>query len=44
MQKMRYCKGLYGDNSIEFVEGLIHVEPFGVTGKRPDGKVHLHTL
>ena len=37
-----YYKGLYGDNSIEFVEGLIHVHPFGVIGKRHDGKVKMH--
>jgi AraC family transcriptional activator of pobA len=42
MQKILYYKGLYGDNSIEFVEGLIHVHPFGVIGKRHDGKVNLH--
>jgi AraC family transcriptional activator of pobA len=42
MQKKLYYKGLYGDNSIEFVEGLIHVHPFGVIGKRHDGKVKLH--
>ncbi|MEO0040953.1 MAG: hypothetical protein RL329_401, partial [Bacteroidota bacterium] len=42
MQKKLYYKGLYGDNSIEFVEGLIHVHPFGVIGKRYAGKVNLH--
>jgi AraC family transcriptional regulator, transcriptional activator of pobA len=42
MQKKLYYKGLYGDNSIEFVEGLIHVHPFGVIGKRHDGKVNMH--
>ncbi len=42
MQKKLYYKGLYGDNSIEFVEGLIHVHPFGIIGKRHDGKVNLH--
>jgi AraC family transcriptional regulator, transcriptional activator of pobA len=42
MQNKLYYKGLYGDNSIEFVEGLIHVHPFGVIGKRHDGKVKLH--
>jgi AraC family transcriptional regulator, transcriptional activator of pobA len=42
MQNKLYFKGLYGDNSIEFVEGLIHVHPFGVIGKRHDGKVKLH--
>jgi AraC family transcriptional regulator, transcriptional activator of pobA len=42
MQKKLYYKGLYGDNSIEFVEGLIHVHPFGVIGKRHDNKVKLH--
>jgi AraC family transcriptional regulator, transcriptional activator of pobA len=42
MQKKRYYKGLYGDYSIEFVEGLIRVHPFAVIGKRHDGKVKLH--
>ena len=42
MQKKLYYKGLYGDNSIEFVEGLIHVHPFGVIGRRHDGKVNMH--
>jgi AraC family transcriptional regulator, transcriptional activator of pobA len=42
MQKKLYYKGLYGDNSIEFVEGLIHIHPFGEIGKRYDGKVKLH--
>jgi AraC family transcriptional regulator, transcriptional activator of pobA len=42
MQKKLYYNGLYGDNSIEFVEGLIHVHPFGIIGKRHDGKVKMH--
>ena len=42
MKTKLYYKGLYGDNSIEFVEGLIHVHPFGVIGKRHDGKVKMH--
>lgn len=42
MQKKLYYKGLYGDNSIEFVEGLIHVHPFGIIGKRHDGRVNMH--
>lgn len=42
MTSKLYYKGLYGDNSIEFVEGIIHVYPFGVIGKRFENKVKLH--
>ena len=42
MSNKLYYKGLYGDNSIEFVEGLIHVHPFGVIGKRFENKVKMH--
>jgi AraC family transcriptional regulator, transcriptional activator of pobA len=42
MQKKLYYTGLYGDNSIEFVRGLIHVYPFGVIGKKFNNKVRLH--
>jgi AraC family transcriptional regulator, transcriptional activator of pobA len=42
MQKKLYYTGLYGDNSIEFVRGLIHVYPFGVIGKKFNNKVSLH--
>ena len=42
MQNKIYYKGLYGDNTIEFVEGLINVYPFGVIGKRHEGKVKMH--
>ncbi|MEN9613631.1 MAG: hypothetical protein RLZZ628_4445 [Bacteroidota bacterium] len=42
MQKKLYYTGLYGDNSIEFVRGLIHVYPFGVIGKKFNNKVGLH--
>ncbi len=42
VQNKLYFKGLYGDNSIEFVQGLIHIHPFGLIGKRHDGKVKLH--
>jgi AraC family transcriptional activator of pobA len=42
MKKKLYYSGLYGDNSIEFIQGLIHVYPFGVIGKRFENKVRLH--
>jgi AraC family transcriptional regulator, transcriptional activator of pobA len=42
MEKKLYYGGLYGDNSIDFMRGLIHVYPFGVIGKKFNNKVKLH--
>ncbi|WP_413998594.1 helix-turn-helix domain-containing protein [Flavobacterium sp. W1B] len=44
MLKKLYYEGLYGNDSIEFVKGLINVYPFGVIGKQFDGEVkpHIH--
>lgn len=44
MLKKLYFEGLYGNDSIEFVKGLINVSPFGVIGKQFDGEVkpHIH--
>ena len=42
MQEKRFYKGLYGNNTIEFAKGLIHVHPFGEIGKQHQGQVKLH--
>lgn len=40
--KKLYFEGLYGNDSIEFVKGLINVYPFGEIGKLYDGEVKPH--
>lgn len=42
MHKKTFYKGLYGNDSIEFVKGLINIYPFGVIGKKHNNEVKLH--
>lgn len=42
MKANNFFLGLYGNNTIEFVRGLINVHPFGEIGKIHNNKVALH--
>lgn len=37
-----FFEGLYGENNIDFVKGLIYVYPFGIIGKQNNNSVKLH--
>lgn len=42
MNTIKFYKGLYGYNSIEFVKNFINIYPFGKIGKENKGKVKEH--